>query len=191
MIAKLRSRTSYRAIMDWLHAEFGIVVKSSNTLVRYREREVVPIVMEEHRQLAANCALAASANAEAGGASQNMEAAAGNALRQTVAAMALDPEANLAAMAALYRVVLAERKIELQREQVDLTKRRLALLESRAEAAKKIVTDPKLTVEEQNRKIRRLLGIFDDPPRDLDPEWTEAHRKAVLDKADEIFGLKS
>lgn len=70
-----------------------------------------------------------------------------------------DPELFLAFQTAQHRAQMDHKRFEQRERELALAARKVSLLESREEKTKKVLGDEKLTLEQQNAKLRAVFGM--------------------------------
>lgn len=90
---------------------------------------------------------------------EQWEAATLDQLQQRAFEVLSDPTASAKDLKGLVTLLFKHRDQTLKGEQIELQKRRLSLLESQSEAAKKTLGDTNLTPAQREARMREIFGI--------------------------------
>lgn len=145
----------YRVTRELCGKEFGIW-PSDSQLSRFYHRYVgVELVARRRRAVSVSEEIATEVEQRPGA----FDEATIAALRQKAFELASSPLVNPKDVKAIFSLVLKSRDQDLKNRDIDIKLRRLEALEKQQTAAKEILSDGGLTIEERERRMKEKFGI--------------------------------
>lgn len=146
---------SYAKVRKLCDKELG-VSPSDSQLSRFYQRYVAAEVLRRRRQAVSTAEEIAQEMATNPG---EWDSATIDLVKQKAFEVASSPMAASKDVKALLSLVLKAHDQELKREQVEVAKRKLALLEKREADAKDTLSDGSLSLKQREAKMKQIFGI--------------------------------
>ncbi len=151
----LLSGMPYHQARELVSKEFGVSVALSSFTSFWQECCAPELIRRRSRAKETADSIAAEASRQPG----KFDAATIDALKQKAFELATSPGADPKNVKAIFSLVLKANDQHIKGQELDLAKRKMALLEKREADTKTTLTDQALTPEQKQERIRAIFGM--------------------------------
>ena len=152
----LISGMTYWQAIPWLQEKFGVTVKSISAFTPFWAAWCEPrLLARRRRAVHTSEEIAEEASKNPG----QFDAATIDAIKQRAFELSISPGCNPKDVKNLFALVLKSRDQERANKELDLEREKFDRLKRQDEESRKVATNPTLTAEEKQQRMREILGI--------------------------------